>query len=206
VIFLVSVPFGIAGTLWAYFRLQELCSRRPAPIDWTGNLTFAIASPNKAGLMNSLPRQHRGAGSGVNATFQNSAQVLSIGIFFTLVIIGLSANLPASLGHGLTSEGVPRAGALKVANMPPVPTLFAAFLGYSPLAHLLPAKVIAGLSKAHASTVLGRSFFPHLAAKPFGDGLHTAFDFAAAGCLVAAVASWTRGQFRLPERRASGVG
>jgi MFS family permease len=153
----------------------------------------AFAAPNRAGIMNSLPPQHRGAGSGMNSTFQSSAQVLSIGVFFTLVIIGLSASLPASLSHGLIAEGIPRAEAAKVANLPPVSTLFAAFLGYSPLAHLLPAKVIAGLSKAHASTVLGRSFFPRLIAKPFGNGLHTAFDFAAAGCAVAALASWARG-------------
>ena len=50
----------------------------------------AFASPNRAGVMNSLPAAHRGAGAGMNQTFQNSAQVLSIGIFFTLMIIGLS--------------------------------------------------------------------------------------------------------------------
>ncbi|HTW07889.1 MAG TPA: MFS transporter, partial [Acidimicrobiales bacterium] len=372
-IFLVSVPFGLAGTLWAYFKLQELSSRRPAPIDWPGNITFAVglvalmigitygiqpygghkmgwtspavlselsagglllgafalierhslepmfrlrlfriraftagvlssflaavargglmfmmiiwlqgiwlpehgysfsqtplwagiymlpltagfllagplsgylsdrfgsrpfasggmalavltfvllerlpvdfsywefagllllngiamgafAAPNRAGIMNSLPPQHRGAGSGMNSTFQNSAQVLSIGIFFTLVIIGLSASLPTSLGHGLVAEGVAPAEAARIANLPPVSTLFAAFLGYSPLAHLLPAKVLAALPAGRKATLLGRSFFPHLIAKPFGDGLRTAFDFAAGGCAVAALASWARGK------------
>jgi hypothetical protein len=154
----------------------------------------AFASPNRAGVMNSLPPQHRGAGSGMNATFQNSAQVLSIGIFFTLVIVGLSGTLPSTLAHGLVSEGVPKLEAARVAAIPPVSTLFAAFLGYNPMAHLLPAGVLSALKPAQVSTLLGRSFFPHLIAAPFGAGLHTAFDFAAAGCAVAALASWSRGK------------
>jgi MFS family permease len=197
-----SRPFASGGMLVASgtFILLELL-----PIDFTywqfalllllnGLAMGAFAAPNRAGIMNSLPPQFRGAGSGMNSTFQNSAQVLSIGIFFTLVIIGLSATLPASLSHGLISEGIPRAEATQVANLPPVSTLFAAFLGYSPLAHLLPAHVLAGLTKAQSATVLGRSFFPGLIAKPFGSGLDTAFDFAAAGCFVAACASWARGK------------
>jgi MFS family permease len=154
----------------------------------------AFASPNRAGVMNSLPPQHRGAGSGMNATFQNSAQVLSIGIFFTLVIVGLSSTLPGAMAHGLVSEGVSKLEAARVANLPPVSTLFAAFLGYNPMAHLLPAGVLSSLKPAQAATLLGRSFFPRLIAAPFGAGLHTAFDFAAGGCAVAAVASWSRGK------------
>ena len=153
----------------------------------------AFASPNRAGIMNSLPPEHRGAGSGMNATFQNSAQVLSIGVFFTLVIIGLSSALPASMAHGLLSEGVGAREASRVAHLPPVSTLFAAFLGYNPMAHLLPAHVLHHLSQRQVAVLLGRSFFPRLIARPFGLGLRTAFDFAAAGCLVAAVASWARG-------------
>ncbi len=154
----------------------------------------AFASPNRAGVMNSLPPQHRGAGSGMNSTFQNSAQVLSIGIFFTLVIVGLSATLPQAMSHGLISEGVSKLVAARVAALPPVSTLFAAFLGYNPMAHLLPAGALSSLKPAQAATLLGRSFFPRLIAPPFGNGLHTAFDFAAGGCAVAAIASWSRGK------------
>ena len=59
----------------------------------TGLTMASFGSPNRAGVMNSLPAEHRGAGSGMNTTFQNSAQVLSIGIFFTLMIVGLSSSL-----------------------------------------------------------------------------------------------------------------
>ena len=95
-----------------------------------------FASPNRAAVMNSLPRGDRGAGGGMNQTFQNSAQVLSIGIFFTLMIVGLSSTLPGTLSGGLEAHGVSHATAQHVADLPPVSVLFAAFLGYNPIEHL----------------------------------------------------------------------
>ena len=59
-----------------------------------------FASPNRAGIMNSLPPERRGVGAGMSATFQNSATVLSIGIFFTLIILGLASTLPHDLSTG----------------------------------------------------------------------------------------------------------
>ncbi|HXX89502.1 MAG TPA: MFS transporter [Acidimicrobiales bacterium] len=153
----------------------------------------AFAAPNRAGVMNSLPPEHRGAGSGMNATFQNAAQVLSIGIFFTLMIVGLSATLPSALYHGLVSHGVPPAAADRAAHLPPVSTLFAAFLGYNPVEHLVGPSVLAGLPHQQAVILSGRAFFPSLISAPFADGLHTAFDFAVVACLLAAAMSWLRG-------------
>jgi hypothetical protein len=144
--------------------------------------------------MNSLPAEHRGAGSGMNTTFQNSAQVLSIGVFFSLMIIGLAGTLPGSLYHGLVDQGVPPAAAAQAAHLPPVSTLFAAFLGYNPLQHLLGSSVLSQVTHAQAATITGRHFFPALITGPFSSGLHAAFDFAIAACLVAAAASWTRGR------------
>ena len=92
-----------------------------------------FASPNRAAVMNSLPPQHRGAGGGMNQTFQNSAQVLSIGIFFTLMILGLASSLPQTLTSGLKAHGISAATAAGVAHVPPVSVLFAAFLGYNPI-------------------------------------------------------------------------
>jgi MFS family permease len=153
----------------------------------------AFSAPNRAGVMNSLPPEHRGAGGGMNITFQNSAQVLSIGVFFSLMIIGLAGSLPASLYRGLVSHGVPFAAAARVAHLPPVSTLFAAFLGYNPMQHLLGSSVLSQLPHAQAVVLTGRRFFPALITKPFTSGLHTAFDFAIVACLVAAAASWSRG-------------
>ena len=151
-----------------------------------------FSSPNRAGIMNSLPRRQRGAGSGMTATFQNAAMVLSIGIFFTLIIVGLSAHLPATLYNGLRAQGVPAATAASISHLPPTSTLFAAFLGYNPMQTLL-GPVLGHLPHASAAYLTGRSFFPHLISGPFMDGLKEAFDFAAAACVIAAVASWLRG-------------
>jgi MFS family permease len=154
----------------------------------------AFASPNRAGVMNSLPAEHRGAGGGMNQTFQNSAQVLSIGIFFTLMIVGLSSTLPHSLAGGLHAHGVPGATAAKVSHLPPVSVLFAAFLGYNPAKELIGPHILSHLSAANATAIGGRGFFPHLIAAPFHSGLHEAFAFAAGACLVAAATSWSRGR------------
>jgi MFS family permease len=153
----------------------------------------AFAAPNRAGVMNSLPAAERGVGGGMNATFQSSAQVLSIGIFFTLMIVGLSSALSTSLYKGLTAHGVPSAIASHAASLPPVSTLFAAFLGYNPVQNLVGAHALARLSAAQRSALLGHSFFPSLIEAPFRSGLHEAFAFSIAACLVAAVASWFRG-------------
>jgi hypothetical protein len=159
----------------------------------TGVSMGMFASPNRAGVMNSLPRQDRGAGGGMNQTFQNSAQVISVGVFFTLMVAGLSATLPHALRTGLQANGVPGFTAAQAAKLPPISVLFAAFLGYNPIAHLLGAHALSSLS-AHSHAVLtGRSFFPHLISAPFRNGLHEAFLFAVVACLIAAAASLLRG-------------
>jgi len=154
----------------------------------------AFASPNRAAVMNSLPPADRGAGGGMNATFQNSAQVLSIGVFFSLMIAGLSRTLPATLAAGLESHGVAVAQAQHLAHLPPVSVLFAAFLGYNPIKTLLGPKVLASVSPANRAALIGRSFFPRLIADAFRSGLHEAFAFAVVCCLIAAAASLLRGK------------
>jgi hypothetical protein len=149
--------------------------------------------------MNSLPAHHRGAGAGMNQTFQNSAQVLSIGIFFTLMILGLSATLPHTLAAGLEANGVPAATAQSVGDLPPVSILFAAFLGYNPVQHLVDPQVLAAIPAHSQAVVTGHTFFPALISGPFRDGLHAAFAFAMLACLVAAGASAMRGG-RTPAR------
>jgi hypothetical protein len=143
--------------------------------------------------MNSLPPQHRGVGGGMNSTFQNSAQVLSIGIFFTLMIVGLMVSLPTNMYHGLVAHGVPDDVALRVSHLSPVSTLFAAFLGYDPAQHLVGAHVLAQLTPAQRAALTGRSFFPGLIGTPFRAGLHAALDFGIVASLLAAWASWLRG-------------
>jgi MFS family permease len=170
-----------------------------------------FTAPNRAGIMNSLPPTQRGVGSGMVSTFQNAAMVLSIGIYFTLIVIGLSATLPHALQSGLTSQGVPGPAAARLAGLPPVSTLFAAFLGYNPVRTLLgPTGVLAHLPPGRASYLTGRTFFPSLISHPFAEGLDKAFLFSVIAVLVAAAASWLRGgkyyhtEEQAPPRAAAG--
>ena len=145
-------------------------------------------SPNRASIMNSLPANQRGAGGGMAATFMNSAMVLSIGIFFSLMIVGLSGGLHQSLYHGLTAHGVSQSVAQKASNLPPVATLFAAFLGYNPIQTLLGPNIHA-VSAHQQHVLLGHTFFPSVISGPFSSALTSAFTFGLVACLIAALAS-----------------
>jgi MFS family permease len=160
---------------------------------WNGCAMGMFSAPNAAGIMNAVPAKQRGVASGMRSTFQNSGSTLSIGLFFTLMVVGLSAALPSSLYHGLVQQGVPAAAATKVSNLPPVGTLFAAFLGYNPVATLLGSS-LHHLSSAHVATLTGRAFFPTLISKPFMSGMRITFYFSAVMMLIAAAASWLRGK------------
>jgi MFS family permease len=189
---------GMVGAALSFVLLTRLPIDFPYPLfamvlALNGISMGMFASPNRAAVMNSLPAQHRGAGGGMNQTFQNSAQVLSVGIFFTLMIAGLAATLPSAMSGGLQANGVPAATAHHVANLPPVSILFAAFLGFNPIAHLVGPHTLAALSAHDRATITGHAFFPHLISTPFRSGLHEAFTFAIIACLIAAAASLLRG-------------
>jgi MFS family permease len=189
---------GMLGSALAFFLLTLLPIDFPFPLfalvlAMVGVSMGMFASPNRAAVMNSLPPQHRGAGGGMNQTFQNSAQVLSIGVFFTLMILGLAMNLPHTLSAGLQAHGISAAAASAAAHTPPVSVLFAAFLGYNPIEHLVGTHALASVSAANHAALVGRSFFPHLISAPFRTGLHEAFLFAILACLIAAGASLMRG-------------
>jgi MFS family permease len=188
---------GMIITAGTFFALTVL----PVNFDYVVFATLLVvngigmgmfSSPNRAAVMSSLPGNARGAGAGMTATFQNAAMVLSIGIFFSLIIAGLSATLPGAMSAGLAAHGVPAADANQVAQLPAVAVLFAAFLGYNPVQQLL-GPVVSQLPPDQAAYLTGRSFFPSLITGPFADGLHVAFWFAIAACLIAAIASWLGG-------------
>jgi MFS family permease len=169
---------------------------------WFALLIFLFAagmglffSPNQAAVMNSLPPEQRGAGAGMLNTFQNSATVLSMGLFFTIVTLGLASRLPSHLYRGLVAAGVAPGAARVVANEPPIGSLFSAFLGYNPIKELLgPTGALQHMAPAQAAYITGRSFFPQLIEQPFADGMHLAFTFAAAATAIAVVASARRGE------------
>jgi MFS family permease len=153
-----------------------------------------FSAPNSTAIMNSAPPHERGVAAGMQATFMNSGMVLSIGIFFSLMIVGLANTLPASMTHGLLANGVPADKAHAVASLPPVGSLFASFLGYNPLQSLLGSQSTAHVTAAQWHTLTGKEFFPHLISAPFHHGLVIVFSMAIAMSLVAAVFSMLRGR------------
>ncbi|HEX6952703.1 MAG TPA: MFS transporter [Gaiellaceae bacterium] len=194
-------PFATGGVLVAAASFALLIV---LPVDF-GYIWFALIlllngigmglfqSPNTAGVMNSLPPSQRGAGAGMLATFNVSSSVLSIGVFFTLMIVGLASGLPHATQSGLVAHGVSPVDATRISHLPPVATLFAAFLGYNPVKTLLGPHVLHHLSAENAQTLTGRGFFPHLISSPFHTALVYAFVFAIVACVVASLASLMRG-------------
>jgi MFS family permease len=193
--------FAVTGPLLAAVSLALLAM---LPVDfsyiWFALPLFAFgvgngmfASPNRAAIMNSLPPWRRGIGSGIASTFQNSGQVLSIGIYFSLMIIGLSAKLPHALYAGLIAHGVTVADATRIAHLSPVSTLFASLLGANPVRSLIGPHGLAALTHAQVTVLTGRHFFPSLISPAFSGALADALRFSIAAYLIAAAASWLRG-------------
>src|SRR5947207_10788000 len=191
-------PFAVGGSLVVTASFLGLVV---LPVDfpyWLFAILVAVnglgsglfSSPNTSAVMGAVPAGQRGAAAGMRGTFFNSGSALSIGIFFSLMIVGLAASLPHTLTAGLEAQGVPADVATKIGALPPVGSLFAAFLGYNPLAALLgPSGVLAHLPAANAAALTGKQFFPHLISGPFHHGLVVVFLAAAAMSVVAALAS-----------------
>jgi MFS family permease len=152
-----------------------------------------FTAPNSTAIMNSVPPEARGGAAGIQAAFLNSGMVLSMGLFFSLMIIGLSHSLPGTLHSGLTAHGVSGKLATSIAALPPVATLFSSFLGYNPLGTLLQSQVHAGVTAAQWKTLTGKQFFPNLITSPFHHGLTVVFISAFLMCALGAVISWARG-------------
>jgi len=148
-----------------------------------------FTAPNTATIMSSVPAAERGAASGVRATFFNAGSSLSIGIFFSLMIVGLANTLPGALSSGLQEPGVSASVAQQVADLPPVGSLFAAFLGYNPIAELLEPFHALQQPGVNADELTGQTFFPHLIIEPFHAGLTVVFIAAAVMMVIGMVAS-----------------
>ncbi|KUI23733.1 MFS transporter [Mycobacterium sp. GA-2829] len=148
-----------------------------------------FTAPNTAAIMSSVPAAERGAASGVRATFFNAGSSLSIGIFFSLMIVGLANSLPGAMSSGLQAQGVAAPIADDVANLPPVGSLFAAFLGYNPIAELLEPYHALQQPGVNVEVLTGKTFFPELITGPFHSGLVVVFVAAAVMMLIGAAAS-----------------
>ena len=153
-----------------------------------------FAAPNSSSIMSSVPARYRGVASGMRSTYQNSGTALSIGVFFSLMIVGLASTLPRALAGGLQRLGVPHGIAHQIGSLPPVSSLFASVLGVNPVQHLLAARgALSSLPAASQRVLTGRQFFPELISGPFQHGLTVVFGVSAALAAVAALASLLRG-------------
>lgn len=166
-----------------------------------------FSAPNATQTMNAVPAQERGQAAGIRATAMNAGQVLSIGIFFTLMIVGLALSLPQSMASNLVAEGLSGDLASQVAAAPPVASLFAAFLGYNPMGELIPADALHALTAGQQAIITGKEFFPHLLAGPFMVGIKIAFTISLLLYVLAAVVSWLGGSAggKSPERMPEGI-
>lgn len=190
-------PFTVGGMLLMAATFVALVA---IPVDFDYRLFAALiflnglgggifTAPNSAAIMSSVPAAERGAASGVRATFFNAGSSLSIGIFFSLMIVGLANSLPGALSTGLQQQGVPASVAHDVAGLPPVGSLFAAFLGYNPVAELLAPYGTLRQPGVNAGVLTGQEFFPQLITEPFHAGLVVVFGAAAVMMLIGAAAS-----------------
>jgi EmrB/QacA subfamily drug resistance transporter len=166
-----------------------------------------FASPNMASIMNSVPAEHRGAASGMRATIQNSASTISQAVFFTIIIVSLSATLPGALSAAVTNAGASPQLAQVFSSTPASGALFGAFLGYNPVAtilHSLPASLVSTIPQTTLNYLTGSTFFPNAISGPFMIALREAFIIGAAMCIVAAVCSALRGgkQANIPKETA----
>ena len=170
-----------------------------------GNGMFA--SPNSAAIMNSVPPSERGVASGMMSTLMNSGFVISMGMFFTIIVFGLTESFPAALSASLTSAGavslIPQMSAI-----PPTGALFAAFLGYNPVQMILtglPVAVTAGIGASTLATLTGVTWFPTTLAGAFMPSLALTFYVGAAISVISAVLCAMRGEMYVYETHGPGA-
>ncbi len=171
-----------------------------------GNGMFA--SPNSAAIMNSVPPSERGVASGMMSTLMNSGFVISMGMFFTIIVVGLTQHFPAALAASLTSAGAPQL-IQPMSVIPPTGALFAAFLGYNPVEMILtslPAAVTAGIAPATLATLTGITWFPTTLGVAFMPSLAMTFMLGAVLSLIAAVLCAMRGEHFIHEIHGPGAG
>jgi hypothetical protein len=117
-----------------------------------------------------------------------------MGLFFTLLVIGLNSKVPAVMYKGLLAHGIPAANAVQLSHLPPLGYIFAAFLGINPLKSLLGPAVLSHLAPGQAAAITGRAFFPQLIGTPFKNALMLILAFAVVMSVIAAIASALRGE------------
>lgn len=155
-----------------------------------------FGSPNTASIMNSVPAQDRGVASGMQYTIMNTAFTISMGIFFTIVIVGISQQFPEEITSSFTSIGASQLAPL-FNQIPPTGALFSAFLGYNPVGTMLqslPQQTVNMIPQQIITTITGTTWFPKTLANAFMPSLQMAFYIGAVMSAIAAIFSAFRGE------------
>ncbi|MHB1439831.1 MAG: MFS transporter [Cuniculiplasma sp.] len=156
-----------------------------------------FAAPNITAVMNSVEPQLRGVASGMRATLQNTGQTVSMGIFFTIVLVYLTRLLPGSFGPALSTAGAPVLIPI-FDKLPPTSALFSAFLGYNPVGTILSNPALSALSTLIPGSVKvtleGKTWFPTSLASSFMTSLRMAFIAGFFIFIVGAILSALRGK------------
>ena len=149
-----------------------------------------FTAPNTAAIMSSVPAAERGAASGVRATFFNAGLVPVDRHFLLADDRGPGQHVAECDERRTAGAGCVRGRrAGRSPTLPPVGSLFAAFLGYNPIAELLAPHNALRQPGVNADVLTGKTFFPHLITEPFHTGLVVVFVAAAVMMLIGALAS-----------------
>ncbi|SMD31291.1 MFS transporter [Picrophilus oshimae] len=148
-------------------------------------------APNISAVMSSVPGDSRGSASGMLNTMRNLGYTASMGLFFSILIYGLSLYLPGSIKTHLNSIGASSLS-LYISKMPATEALFSAFLGINPVPSILSTVNKSVLSKIEKSTILyisGNTWYPHVLAPAFGSSFSMVFYIAFAITLISGIIS-----------------
>ena len=154
-----------------------------------------FGSPNSASIMNSVAPQDRGVASGMMTTVMMTAFTVSMAMFFTIVIVGITQRFPAAMTSSLASIGAVQLAPV-LTSIPPTGAMFSAFLGFNPVSAILsglPSQFVASIPSGTLTTLTGTTWFPQTLADAFMPALRLSFYIGAAFCALAAILSGLRG-------------
>ncbi len=145
-----------------------------------------FTAPNTSAVMSSVPAETRGSASGMLTTMRNVGTTASMGIFFTILILGLTSILPHTLSSGLSGAGafslIPY-----MTKLPPTDAIFSVLLGINPVKEIIGLTGVT-VSKSVYATITARTWFPGVFAPAFMSSLHivfyTAFGITLAGGIL----------------------
>ena len=143
-------------------------------------------SPNIASVMSTVPPHERGSASGTLNNMRNTGYVASMGVFFSILIAGVSSSLPTSITAALNNLGANELDKT-LSAMPPTVAIFGSFLGINPVKSFIVST--GNIPASTISLIEGNTWFSEVFAKPFMSSLSIVFYFAAGISILAAMVS-----------------